>query len=196
MSLPVPAPLLTLPTELIVRILSYLECPALLTFRRISRCFRAIIDADTSLQYDIELFAAGALHNPTAGSRYSLADCLRLLKEREHAWQHLKFSPGVEIHVPHAPSSIYDLTGGIFLLGESYSPRLPNWRPTDATRHIDLRAALLSSNADVLDDLWRRIDVQSKIMDVGIAAQEHDLVAIITYECVLLSQDRLLMAAA
>ena len=179
--------LLSLPTELIVRILSLLPCPALLNFRRTSRFFRAIVDTDTSLQYDIELFAAGALHNPAGASHLALADCLRLLKERERSWHRLEFSRVVEVQVPHPPSSIYDLTGGIFLLGESYSRRLPTWRPTDATRHIDLRAALLSSDANVLDGPWLRIDVKSKIMDVGIAAQEHDLIAIVTYECVLFS---------
>ncbi|KAH9831200.1 uncharacterized protein C8Q71DRAFT_910851 [Rhodofomes roseus] len=179
MRMPSPA-LLSLPTELIVRILAHLPCPVLLTFRSTSRFCRALIDADTSLQYAIELCATGAVDNPA--SRYVLADRLRILKERESAWQRMEFSRVAQIQVPHNPSSIYDLTGGMFLLGESYSRILPTWRPTDAARYLNLRAALKNSeNATVLDGPWARIDVNAKIMDVGIAAQEHDLIAIVTY---------------
>jgi len=175
-----PSPLLDLPTELIVRILACLPCPALLSCRLASRSFRALIDADTSLQYIIELHAAGAVDNPA--SRHVLVDRLRILKERERAWHRLEFSRIAHIQVPHNPSSIYDLTGGTFLLGESYSRILPVWRSTDATRSINLRALLKANDTtNVLDGPWAHIDIHSKIMDVGIAAQEHDLIAIVTY---------------
>ncbi|KAI0937664.1 hypothetical protein AcV7_003637 [Taiwanofungus camphoratus] len=175
--------LLSLPPELIVRILACLTLSDLVSCRRACKCLNAIIKTTTLLQYLIETQVAGVEDNPA--SSLALVDRLRLLRARETAWHHLQSSRTTPIEVKHFPSSIYDLTGGVFLLGESLRWTFGAWRSTDSLRFVRLPAVADSadshSNVSRQDSPWSRIELKGNIMDVGLAVQEHDLIAVVTF---------------
>ena len=120
----------------------------------------------------LQLF--GYRDNPS--SPLVIADKLKLLIQQERAWSRLDFEKQTSVHLPFHPSSIYELSDGIFLLGEGSAS-------LSGTNII--RWARLSSLADGMssDEHWGRISVGAHIIDVGLSVQEHDLVVVAT-ECV------------
>lgn len=85
-----------LPTEIIIRCLSFLPYKDLVVCTGVSKQFRDIIDASATLEYILELGiagledASGRVSLSKCGRNYhTTADLLRALREREHAWSTL-----------------------------------------------------------------------------------------------------------
>lgn len=174
--------LLDFPPELFTRILLFLPLADLAVCRRISCSVNDLIHSSVELQYSIELEAAGA--EETSPWHLVLADRLHLLKAREAAWRSLAFSRVTTIPVFHLPSSIYGLTSGVFLLGETSASR-----GTALLKHTDaLQIARLPSFQDSgtskSPPVWSKIALDASVIDIGLAVQEHDLIAVVTYQCV------------
>ncbi|KAI0755315.1 hypothetical protein C8Q80DRAFT_1144245 [Daedaleopsis nitida] len=164
--------LLDLSQELVLHILSYLHYVDLHTCRRVSRCFDRLIKSSTQLQYSMQLQLSGYQDNPY--SPLVIAEKYKLLRQQEFAWSCLDFDKEASVRIPFSPSGIYDLTDGVLLLGESVSG---NQSGADTLRWTTL-PALLSASAP--QHCWESIDVGAHIVDVGLAVQEHDLIAVAT----------------
>ena len=129
------------------------------------------------LQYTIELYATGTVDNPA--SSLVPGEKLRKLREKEDAWRSIDLSPSATLSVSYNPSGIYDLTGGTILLGER---GIRDGMPvTDNVRTAQLEDVLKQASDRQSSTLWRKIDVGKSVIDVGLAIQEHDLIAVVTY---------------
>jgi hypothetical protein len=102
-------------------------------------------------------------------------DRLRILERREKAWEVLDFRKLVQVCVPFDPTGIYDFTGGAFLLGTRlYSV---SRRPTIGYSYVSLPSF---SEEDQKEVQWMGLHLGIQILDVGLAVQEHDLIAALT----------------
>ncbi|KAJ8480804.1 hypothetical protein ONZ45_g15519 [Pleurotus djamor] len=165
---------LSLPTEILIRILLHVPARHLLTCTQLNRYISNIIKDAAILQYTIEAYFAGA--QVLDGSDYdkltksSLADRLDRLKKREAAWRSFRPDFRERIEVPHVASGIYDLSGCIYLLGESGDSR----STTTALRYLTLPEHMFD------EAKWQRINLQKQIVDIGLSIYEHDLMAVVT----------------
>ena len=79
----------------------------------------------------------------------------------------------------HNPSGIYDLTGGVLLLGERRHTE--GNTGTDSVHTVRLHSAFEEKAVTQTSKLWSHLDLGKQVIDVGLAIQEHDLIAIVTY---------------
>src|SRR3981081_554182 len=105
---------LTLPRELLERIILLLETKSMLKCRLVNREFNAIIQSSTSVQYYLTCKAAGVIDNPQ--STLSYAERLEALKKREDAWRKLEPVFETTIKVDDEMLPVYELTAGNFFL--------------------------------------------------------------------------------
>ncbi len=171
--------LLTLPDELIVQIAYHLTPGDLLHIQEVCSRLQDVVKSNAALQYAIELFVSGMIDNPS--SRLVPGERLRILRAKEHAWRELDLSDRTVLPLSHHPSGIYDLTGGVLLLGERKVTE--SLVGTDNVHTVKLHSVFDRGDGDRPDpnSLWRKIDLGKQVIDVGLAIQEHDLVAIVTY---------------
>ncbi|KAH9851606.1 hypothetical protein C2E23DRAFT_829886 [Lenzites betulinus] len=160
--------------ELLVHILSYLDYEHLQLCRLLNRAMDRLIQSSIVLQYSMQLQLYGYEDNPSCP--LVLADKMRLLREQETAWSRLDFEKETTIRIPFNPSSIYDLTDGILLLGESVSGIQSG---ADTVRWTRL-SQLIESEDLPSSQLWEKIDVGAHIIDVGLSVEEHDLIVVAT----------------
>ncbi|KAI0771127.1 hypothetical protein BD413DRAFT_551165 [Trametes elegans] len=166
--------LLELSHELLVAILSYLDYRDLQVCRTLNQAINKLIQSSIVLQYSMKLQLYGYQDN--ANSPLVIADKLRLLRQQETAWSRLDFEKEKSIRIPFNPSSIYDLTDGVLLLGESVSGIQSG---ADIVRWTRL-PRLLSGEDPTSQASWEKIDVGAHIIDVGLAVEEHDLIVLAT----------------
>ncbi|KAI1794795.1 hypothetical protein LXA43DRAFT_1091402 [Ganoderma leucocontextum] len=164
--------LLSLSPELVVHILSYLHYADLHACRRVNLALNRLIQGSILLQYSMQLQLSGYEDNPS--SPMAIVDKLRLLRQQEAAWSRLDFQKPKSVRIPFIPSSIYDLTDGILLLGEHVCGLHSG---ADKIRWARL-SGLASEDTSV--EPWEKIDVGAHIIDVGLAVQEHDLIVVAT----------------
>ncbi|KAH9896674.1 hypothetical protein C8Q73DRAFT_757040 [Cubamyces lactineus] len=169
-----------LPDELLVLIASELDFEDLLRLQQVCSRLHGVVKSDSALQYALELRVAGMIDNPA--SRLVPGERLRILRAKEEAWRSLDLSDRRSIALNHNPSGIYDLTGGTLLLGERRHGE--NLTGTDAVHTINLHSAFSYADAQDTRALWSNIDLGKQIIDVGLAIQEHDLIALVTYSYV------------
>ncbi|KAF9472446.1 hypothetical protein BDN70DRAFT_844484 [Pholiota conissans] len=155
--------LLDLPTELVVQIFFNLPPLDLLSCQLSCKYLHNVVRDSILLQYHMALIAAKASDNPC--STLPVSTKLAQLKEGDMAWAVLKPTSSVKIPVEHNPSGIYDLTGGVYLLGNS--------------NRKDLHYIRLPSHADEKTE-WNEIKVGRTIIDMGLCVYEHDLIAVVT----------------
>ncbi|KAF8961935.1 hypothetical protein BDZ97DRAFT_1826703, partial [Flammula alnicola] len=127
------------------------------------RYLLSVIRGSIALQYHVALIGAKAMDNPC--SVLPVSTKLAQLKAGEKAWAVLRPNFTASIPVKHSPSGIYDLTGGVYLLG-------------DQTRRA-LHYVRLPSHAEEEAE-WKTIDVGRMIIDMGLCVYEHDLIAVVT----------------
>ena len=156
--------LLALPDEILGQIFLLLPTPDILHSRLVCFKLNSIISSSVEIQYRIALETSGLEDNRTCSS-FSPSERLNKLLKGEKAWRQFKPQFIKPVKVQHLPSGIYDLSGGIYLLGSD--------------RMLDLDYAVLpereGENAE-----WRSIELQETYLDMGLCIDEHDLVAIIT----------------
>jgi hypothetical protein len=159
-----------LPPELLIQILSGLSahdilCSAIL----VNRYLYNLIQKSSLLQYRIETRCAGAEDNPR--STMVVAERYEALRVSEYAWGNFVVRKQVNIPVRHRSSGLYDLSAGIYVLGELGGSN-PEY-PTPALRYINLYV-------DQGETPWERVSANRDIIDFGLAVREHDLIALVT----------------
>lgn len=175
-SFPLAMTLLNLPDELLVQIASELGFLDLIHFRQTCMKTREVVNSNAALQYALELHIAGMVDNPAC--RLVPGDRLRILREKEEGWRRLDLSDRKVLPLQHNPSGIYDLTGGVLLLGERRHP--DGHTGTDNVHTVHLHSAFREEDPRI-PSLWHTVDLGRQVIDVGLAIQEHDLIAIVTY---------------
>jgi hypothetical protein len=155
--------LLDLPTELLIRIFCDLDLSDLVSCQLTHSSLCTIITECAVLLYRKAVQSAGVEDNPS--SKISISGRLDLLNARENAWMNFRIDFKQSIKVNHLPSGIYDLTGGVYLLGNE----------SRRTLHY---LTLPTKSSDVAT--WSKIDVDRSIIDMALAVHEHDLIAIVT----------------
>ncbi|KAG2350184.1 hypothetical protein BDR05DRAFT_954285 [Suillus weaverae] len=113
--------LTSLPVELILKIFSLLDWRTILVCREVCRFFRSIAEGDRA-QYEIELAVSGMVDGPP--SPFTTLDRLALLKERNAAWESLKWVESQDI--PMMQGHIWELYGGVF--AQSSMPNVLHFR--------------------------------------------------------------------
>lgn len=168
-----------LPEEIIAHVLFYTFLDA---GSNVSRLFTNVCRAGRPLRdiclnspiirYHLALNAYGMID----GDSYEDAAAkLKELNRRERSWRQLSFSGLTRktIPVPFHPSHIYDLSSGVYLLGQCKRDfRIPK---THSLRILDMREALKSDASPV----WPEFTVDAEIVDIGICLHEFDLLAVI-----------------
>ena len=133
-----------------------------------------LIQSSILLQYSMQLQLCGYDDNPSCPQ--VIADKLLRLLQQENAWARLDFEKETTIRIPFTPSSIYDLTDGVLLLGESVSGTQSG---ADTIRWTRI-SRLVASSDPPPPNLWERIDVSAHVIDVGLSVEEHDLIVVAT----------------
>ena len=159
--------LLDLPNELIIQILSHLtHHQDLITCQLSNSTLYTTIKASVLLQLQIALSTFKVTDNPS--SPLSVSERLQVLKGSEDAWTLLREDFKRRIAVDFEVSGIYDLTGGVFLLGNA---------SRTALHYIKLPSS-------IEDDVeWKKINLdpeEGTIIDMGFCLHEHDLLAVVT----------------
>lgn len=190
------AAFLSLPPELLERILEHLPLVSIIACELTCRLLRTLSAGSLALQYTKETQAAGVL-DASRASRLVVAERLARLRSHEHAWRTLNVHARTLIPVTHEPSGIYDLTGGVYVLGETDN-RFMHVRPTRAVRYVRL-PSMYSEVEDRPSEVeagtsgqagrtgkgrlpgeWPLIDVGEGVIDIGLSVLEHDLIAVVT----------------
>ncbi|KAG7085483.1 hypothetical protein E1B28_003046 [Marasmius oreades] len=165
--------LLELPSELLISVLRHLDGPTLARISQVNRFFHTVVTTSSILTY-LQHLHVHKLQDNAACSHLSTSEKLALLKKQQSAWTHCK--PDFELSAPitFRPGSVYDLSDGIYLLGEHGKQVL---------RYMQLPR----TPADKI--VWKAFkpvveeptDVRIKtIVDFAINIHEHDLIALIT----------------
>ena len=155
--------LFDLPPELLVHIFRNLNISDLVSCQLTHRSFRAIINGSIVLSYLKATDFAAVEDNPHL--KLPIAERLALLRNQEDAWQDFRIDFKQVIKVNHNSAGIYDLSGGVFLLG-------------DHNHHTLHYIRLPEKPSDLVT--WSKIDVERSIIDMAFAIDEHDLIAVIT----------------
>lgn len=158
--------LLHLPTELIIQILSHLTHKDLIACQLSHKTLYTTVKFSVLLQYRIALSTFKATDNPSCP--LNISGRFKALKDSEVAWTHLRKDFKRRIAVNHEVSGIYDLSDGVFLLG-------------NATRTALQYIKLPSSIEDDVE--WKKIELNHSegiIIDMGFCLYEHDLLAVVT----------------
>jgi len=159
--------LLDCPPELLVHIFAHLPLTSLRALLMTSRAINNLISTSVLLQYILQLQSSAHSLYPS-GSPTSLVDQLKVLTDAERRWQSWEYTSFNRLEVQHRPSGIYDLTSGIFILGEGSALG----RLTVGLRWVDLRLGK--------DLVWNRFDLQTPIVDLGLNVLEWDLIAVVS----------------
>jgi hypothetical protein len=159
--------LLDCPPELLVHIFAYLPLTSLRGLLMTSKTLNNLISTSVLLQYILHLQSSVHSLYPSV-STTSLVDQLKVLTDAEKRWQDWEYTSFNRLEVQHRPSGIYDLTSGIFILGEGSTLG----RLTVGLRWVDLRLGK--------DLVWNRFDLQTPIVDLGLNVLEWDLIAVVS----------------
>jgi len=162
--------MLDLPAELLVQILSFLPSSDILSSGLlVNRYLHNLIKESSLLQYHIETKHAGVEDNPQ--STMVTAERLEALRRSQYAWANFFVGKRVNLPVRHRSSGLYDLSAGVYVLGELGDGSADY--PTPALRYTNLCT-------DQGNKPWARISVDRNIIDFGLAIREHDLIALVT----------------
>ncbi|TFY76209.1 hypothetical protein EWM64_g7803, partial [Hericium alpestre] len=171
------ADILSLPTELIIKTLSFLHFRDLLRCQACCKRFRTIVEDSILLQYIIQLEMTGSDELSLRGKSYG--ERLKEIRRREHGWCHLSIRSSMDVELGFGSSGIYDLTGGTFLLGTRPSVGSP--RSTYGLSYLALPSLDPEGNPPREEDVkWKTIELGLHVVDVGLSIREHDLMAVLT----------------
>ena len=169
---PQPMSLLRFPPELMTHIFLYLSPFDIISCGRTCRMLYDLCN-DSTLRYLVQMERCAVSDDISPGLSYP--ERLRILEKREEAWAMLDFRRSVKVFIPFNPSSRYEFTGGTFLLGTTL-----DCESRDYT--VGYSYVTLPSLSDAQDQNleWKLCTLQTQILDVGLAVDEHDLIAAVT----------------
>jgi hypothetical protein len=178
------ANLLDLPEDLLIRILHHLPLATLISCLSTCRNLNNVITQSTLLQYTMALECHGLTNNPDRNCLLSLAERLRLLRAREEAWRWFNINFVEQIDVEHSSSLILELTGGVCVLGDSVTRETiiaPDLSTTWNTKAL-MSVVLPTEEGAPSERTWNKITGNPgiDILDIGVAIQEHNLIALVT----------------
>ncbi|KAK7438569.1 hypothetical protein VKT23_017904 [Stygiomarasmius scandens] len=155
-----------LPPEILAQIFSYLPAAHIGQCSLTSRLFYTVIANSIELQYIIHLHLAHLESNPCSRP-LTYGDKLGAIKAREHAWTYLKPDFSKRAEVPFEPGSVYDLSGDVYILGDSNRTKLHCLK-------------LPSAENDPVE--WRALASREgrQIVDFAINLYEHDMIVLVT----------------
>ena len=168
---------LALPIELLIRVFSFLDLQDLLRLDVVDRLHHDLIRQTPALVYRTRLLELGLRDE---SSHHNLTEKLRLLDKRCNSLIDIDGLHQVRVKVAHQPSNIYDLSSGVYILGDSLNPHTP--RTTKALRCLDLSS--VATGPSIHDHVWPHFTMGASIVDIGLALQEHNLLAAITRQSV------------
>jgi len=171
---PQPISLLQIPPELVLRILLYLSPHDIISCGRTCRMLYDLCSCP-ELRYVVQLERCAVIDDMYPGLGYP--ERLRVLESREEAWATLDFRGFVQVSLSFEPSGIYDFTGGVLILGMGPGPSNADRQPTVGYSYISL-PSLSDSQDKTLE--WRHCSLETEILDFGLAAHEHNLIAVLT----------------
>lgn len=126
---------MTLPVELVVRILSFLPFKDIVICTGVSRQFREIIDTSSTLEYILELGLCG-LVDPGRGS-FTTSERLLRLRQREAAWTALEWQSEWEIPV-NKKYIFWEICGNLFAGTYFVPPNLNPVPPSNRSRAFNI----------------------------------------------------------
>ena len=158
--------LLDLPNELVIQILYNLTRQDLISCQLSNRALYTTIKSSVLLQFQIALSTFKATDNPSC--HLSVAERLQALKGSEDAWTFLCKDFNKRIAVNFEVSGIYDLSGGVLLLGNVSRTAL----------HYIKLPSTVEDNFE-----WKKLQLnrgEGTIIDMGFCVLEHDLLVVVT----------------
>ena len=167
--------LLHIPPELVTHILLYLSPHDIISCGRTCRMLYDLCSYP-ALRYIVQMERCAVIDDMRPGLGY--LERLRILKDWEEAWATLDFRRSVQISTPFKPTSIYDFTGGALLLGTGTT--LDHEGPDTVGYAYITLPSLSDMQGEKLE--WRlgRCSIETKILELGLAIPEHDLIVVLT----------------
>jgi len=166
--------LLHIPPELVTHILLYLSPHDIISCGRTCQMLYDICSYP-ALRYIVQMERCGVSDDMCPGLSY--LDRLRVLENREAAWATLDFRRSVQVPVPINSTRIYDTTGGTLLLGKTLDLESHRNLGTVGYSYVTL-PSLSDAQGENLE--WKWCNLEAKILDIGLAVHEHDLIAALT----------------
>jgi hypothetical protein len=160
--------LLHLPPEILNQIFILLPLESIVVCKRVNRYIRSLISASVEIQYLVQRLLSGHVENPYCS--LSVRERLALLEQRNRTkWSDI--GSRLKIKLPFRDLGTYELTEGVYLLG-------------DITRRT-LQYMYLPDKDDLPKDgeiEWKGKEVRMEDMVVGLGLNvyENDLLAVIT----------------
>jgi hypothetical protein len=156
--------LLALPDEILVQTLCALSIVDLFACKLTCFKLNSIIKSTAEIQYVIALELAG-LEDNKGCYLLSPAEKAARVAQAQLAWKKQKPIFTTNVKVEHETSGVYDLTGGVYLLG--------------GKRRLDLRYVPLPDSEEEQPE-WKGIGMGETVIDMGLCIDEHDLVVVVT----------------
>ena len=164
--------LLRIPPELMIRILLFLSPLDIISCGRTCRTLHDLC-SDSILRYLIHMERCAVRDDMSPGLYYP--ERLRNLEHREEAWNVLDFRRFFHDSVPFESTGIYHFTGGALFLSGKY----PSADREAAMGYSYITLPSLSNTQDQKLE-WKGVRLEAEMLDFGIAAHEHDLIAVLT----------------
>ena len=162
-----PISLLQIPPELVNHILLYLSPLDIISCARTCRILHDLC-SDSALLYLIQMERSSVSDDLSPGLSYP--ERLRLVKEREEAWETLNFRKSIQASVPFTSTGIHVLTSGAFFLDHA--------NHGTATGYSYLTLPSLSNAQDQKLE-WKKSSLETEVLSFGLAVDEYDLIAVL-----------------
>lgn len=160
---PQPIALLDLPPEILTSVFLFLPDKSILTCKRVNHYLEDLISSSVEVQYALHSSLTTLVDNPH--SPFSAQERLAKLRSKECSWEEMTINFTKSIQIPFPTSGIYDLTGGVYLLGDTSLKVL---------HYVTLPS---QPNQEII---WQKLRTEEMIIDMGLCVYEHDLLAVIT----------------
>lgn len=176
--------ILSLPTELLVAILSSLEVNDIISFCRVCHFTNDFVKKSPTLQYLIMLYRSG-MKDVHGLSGFGTRDRLAYLDGREALWTKLDLSESRKVVIPvlHRHSHISSISNGFYIFGElSEIPENIRSRNLWYTYlphciHGDERTP-----SPTFGSKWNHFPLEFEALNVCFSLERNDLVAVLTSE--------------
>ncbi|THH03696.1 hypothetical protein EW145_g6075 [Phellinidium pouzarii] len=174
--------LFTLPVELLIAIIAYLDPNDILAFCRICRLAHDVYEGSALLRYLVTLFATG-MEDVNVLRPLDNGDRLAYLLQREALWGNIDFSRERHVMIPvnHRHSHVHDLTAGVYIFGDL--SLVPDSLRTSSLRYVYLPTCTHRqelSRIDANPDWWTSAPIGVEALTIGLSLEENDLLAVLT----------------
>jgi hypothetical protein len=163
-----PISLLQIPPELVTRILSYLPPLDIISCARTCQILHDLCSA-SALRYLVQMERCSLSDDLSPGLSYP--ERLRIVQEREEAWEMLDFRKSIRVSTRIKSSGMYDLTSGAFFLN------CANHGTTTGYSYITLPSL---SNVQDQKLEWKEFSLETQVLNFGLAVDKHDMIAVVT----------------